>query len=141
MHIQGRHKLAWPTVGILILSLAVSGCSVLMAANRSSYRGDITVIQPGVQRPAVIAALGEPDNFMSLEGGGYDDLYILDPDAHRVGTKAFTALVYLAGDFFTLGLTEFVFTPMEIAVKDRMVVYHLVYGNDGKLVAVEKIKS
>ncbi|MDF0677065.1 MAG: hypothetical protein P0120_22420 [Nitrospira sp.] len=111
-----------------------------MAASRSSYRGDVNVIQLGVQRSVVIAELGQPDNFTTLENGGYDDRYVLDPDAHRGVTKFFTALFYAAGDFFTLFLTELLFTPAEIAMKDRIVVYHLTYGPDQKLMTLEKLK-
>ena len=55
------------TVPLLVLCLPVSGCSVIMAANRASYRGDINIIQLGVQRSAVIAELGPPDKFSTLE--------------------------------------------------------------------------
>src|SRR5262245_9375578 len=126
---------------ILVLSLFASGCSVLMVANRSSYRGDINVAQAGVQRSAVLAELGQPDNFSTLETGGYDDRYILDPDAHKGSTRFLTGVFYLAGDVFTLGLTELIFTPLELAAKDRLVIYHLTYGPDQKLMALEKIKS
>lgn len=111
-----------------------------MAASRASYRGDINVIQLGVQRSAVIAELGQPDSITTLENGGYDDRYVLDPDAHRGVTKFFTALFYAAADFFTLFLTELLFTPAEIAMKDKVVVYHLTYGPDQKLVTFEKLK-
>lgn len=123
-----------------LLILNLSGCSVLMVANRESKRGDINVIQIGVQRSAVISALGEPDNYSAIEGGGYDDRYKLDPDAHHWAFKLLTGVFYLAGDFFTLLLTELIFTPLEIAAKDRLVIYHLTYGADGKLSAIEKIK-
>ena len=48
-----------------LLSVAVlsSGCSVLMAANRESYRGDVGVIKEGVSRSEVVAELGQPDSF------------------------------------------------------------------------------
>lgn len=125
---------------LCLLILNLSGCSVLMVASRESKRGDINVIQIGVQRSSVIAQLGEPDNYTALEGGGYDDRYKLDPDAHHWSLKLLTAVVYLAGDFFTLCLTEILFTPLEIAAKDRLAIYHLTYGVDGKLAAIEKIK-
>jgi hypothetical protein len=111
-----------------------------MLASRETKRGDINVIQPGVPRSTVIAELGQPDNFSTREDGGYDDRYQLDPDAHSGVVKFFTGLLYVAGDFFTLFLTEFIFTPMEIAAKDRLVIYHLTYGTDGKLSAIEKTK-
>lgn len=123
-----------------LLILNLSGCSVLMVASRESKRGDINVIQIGVQRSAVISALGEPDNYSAIEGGGYDDRYKLDPDAHHWAVKLLTGLFYLAGDVFTLLLTELIFTPLEIAAKDRLVIYHLTYGPDGKLATIEKIK-
>ena len=81
-------------VPLLMLCLLTSGCSVFMAANRASYRGDINVIQLGVQRSAIIAELGQPDAFSTLENGGYDDRYTLDPNAHRTGTKVATTIFY-----------------------------------------------
>jgi hypothetical protein len=56
-------------VPLLMLCFLTSGCSVLMAASRASYRGDINVIQLGVQRSAVISELGPPDKFSTLETG------------------------------------------------------------------------
>ena len=96
---------------LLVVCLLSSGCSVFMVASRDGYRGDINVIQTGVQRSAVIAELGQPDNTSTLENGGYDDRYTLDPDAHRGVTKFFTGLFYLAADIFTAFLTELLFTP------------------------------
>ena len=126
---------------LLVLLLAETGCSVVLVANRSSYRGDVKIIQSGIDRSAVIAELGQPDNFAPTEQGGFEDRYVLDPDAHRSGTKVGTALLYLAGDFFTLCLTELIFIPMEIAMKDRTSVFHLTYGPDGKLLKFEKVKN
>jgi len=126
-------------VPLLMLCLLASGCSVFMAASRSSYRGDINVIQLGVQRSAVLAELGPPDSFSTVEGGGYDDRYTLDPHAHRTGTKIATTVFYLAADFFTLCLWEFIGTPLEIAAKDKISVYHLTYSPEGTLSSMEKI--
>jgi len=131
-------KLANVIVPILLICLLSSACSVVMVASRSSYRGDVNVIQLGVQRSVVIAELGQPDNSNTVENGGYDDRYTLDPDAHRGATKFFTALFYAAADFFTLFLTELIFTPAEIAMRDKRVIYHLTYGADGKLSSIEK---
>lgn len=66
-----------------------------MPASRASYRGDINVVQLGAQRSAVIAELGPPDKFSTLENGSFDDRYTLDPDAHRTGTKVATAVFFL----------------------------------------------
>lgn len=91
-------KLANVVVPMLVICLLSSACSVVMVASRSSYRGDVNVIQLGVQRSVVTAELGQPDNSSTLENGGYDDRYMLDPDAHRGVTKFFTALFYAAAD-------------------------------------------
>ena len=133
-------RLSKALIPLLLMCLLSSSCSVIMVANRSSYRGDVNVIQLGVQRSVVIAELGQPDSFTTLENGGYDDRYVLDPDAHTGVTKFFTALFYAAADFFTLLLTELLFTPAELAMKDKLVVYHLTYGPDHKLAALEKLK-
>ena len=134
------NKLRILTACVLIISLSSSGCSVLMAANRSSYRGDVRVIQDGVSRSEVIAELGQPDSFSKSETGGYDDRYTLDPAAHRAWLKTGTVLLHLSADVMTLGLWELVGTPYELAVRDKAVTYHLAYTQDGKLVTFGKMK-
>jgi hypothetical protein len=132
------------SVGILAVLLIVmtmtSGCSVFMAASRSSYRGDVAVIKEGASRPEVIAELGEPDSFSKTESGGFDDRYTLDPHAHRTWVKVGTVILHAGADFFTLCLWELIGTPYELAVRDRTVIYHLAYNPDGKLASIEKIK-
>jgi len=111
-----------------------------MLARCDTKRGDLNVIQVGAQRTAVITEFGMPDSFSTLEDGGYEDRYKLDPDAHGSWAKAFTGLFYVAADIFTLCLTELIFTPMEIAFRDKLVIHHLIYNPDQKLSTVEKIK-
>ena len=125
---------------LLIVSMTTSGCSVFMAANRSSYRGDVNVIKEGVPRPEIIAELGEPDAFSKTESGGFDDRYTLDPQAHHTWVKVGTVLLHAGADIFTLFLWELIGTPYELAVRDRTVIYHLAYNPDGKLASIEKIK-
>ena len=132
----------WRTMATLVAVLMMtSGCSVIMAASRSSYRGDVEVIKEGAPRAQVIAELGEPDSYSKIETGGFDDRYVLDPDAHRTWVKVATAIGHLGADFFTLCLWEFIGTPYEIAVRDKVVTYHLQYSAEGKLTAIEKIKG
>ena len=125
---------------LLIVLGATSGCSVLMAANRSSYRGDVDVIKEGVSRSDVIAELGQPDSFSKTETGTFDDRYTLDPEAHRTWVKVGTVILHLGADLVTAFLWELVGTPYELAVRDRVVIYHLAYNQDGKLATFEKIK-
>lgn len=134
------NKLWMLVVGVLMISMFNSGCSVLMAANRSSYRGDVNVIKEGVSRAQVIDELGQPDSFSKTETGGYDDRYALDPDAHRTWVKVATVIFHLGADLVTLCLWEVIGTPYELAVRDRTFIYHLAYNQDGKLATFEKIK-
>lgn len=127
-------------LALLIISMTTSGCSVFMAANRSSYRGDVNVIKEGASRPEIIAELGEPDSSYKAEAAGFDDRYQLDPEAHRTWVKVGTVLVHLGADLVTGFLWELVGTPYELAVRDRTVIYHLAYNPDGKLTTIEKIK-
>ena len=113
-------KRAKVLVPFLSVCLLTSGCGVFMAASRSSYRGDINILKIGIPRSAVIAELGEPDNFTTLDNGGYDDRYTLDPDAHRTGTKILTVIFYLAADIFTLFLTELLLTPKKLLSKTEL---------------------
>lgn len=132
----------WRTMAALVAVLMMtSGCSVIMAASRSSYRGDVEVIKEGAPRAQVITELGQPDSYSKTETGGFDDRYVLDPDAHRTWVKVATAIGHLGADFFTLCLWEFIGTPYEIAVRDKVVTYHLQYSAEGKLTAIEKIKG
>ena len=128
-------------VGFLLVVLLVSGCSPIMAANRSSYRGDVGVIKEGIDRGSVIAELGEPDNYSKTESGGYEDKYTLDPDAHRTAVKVLTVIFHLGADLVTLCLWEVVGTPYELAVRDRLATYDLKYNENGKLASFEKRKS
>src|SRR5690242_971264 len=97
-------KLEKPFVAFLLIVLLLPGCSPIMAANRSSYRGDVNVIKEGIDRGSVIAELGEPDSFSKTEIGGYEDKYTLDPGAHRTAVKVLTVLFHLGADLVTLCL-------------------------------------
>ena len=127
-------------LALLIVSMTASGCSVFMAANRSSYRGDVKVIKEGASRSEIITELGEPDSSYKPETGGFDDRYQLDPEAHKTWVKVGTVIVHLGADLVTAFLWELVGTPYELAVRDRIVIYHLAYNTDGKLTTIEKIK-
>ncbi len=138
MKYQG--KFIGTVAALLVMSIMTSGCSVLMAANRSSYRGDVNVIKEGTPRPEIIAELGQPDSFSKTEMGGFDDRYTLDPEAHQTWVKVGTVLIHLGADLVTAFLWEFAGTPYELAVRDRIVIYHLAYNPEGKLSSIEKIK-
>lgn len=124
----------------IILAMATSGCSVFMAASRSSYRGDISVLKEGAKRPDVITEIGEPDSFNRTDSGDYEDRYTIDPEAHRTWVKIVTAFFHLGADLVTAFLWELVGTPYEIAVRDRVATYQLVYSQEGILKTITKSK-
>jgi hypothetical protein len=99
-------------VPLLITAMVICGCSPIMAANRSSYRGDVKVISPGVDRSTVWGELGEPDNFAKTEDGGFEDRYTLDPDAHRTWVKVLTVIFHLGADVVTAFLWNLLEHPM-----------------------------
>lgn len=127
-------------IGILIILLLATGCSAFMAGQRSTYRGDPGVIQPGADRTAVESTLGAPDMMVSLDDGRAKAVYKIDPDAHtKVGRNAAVAW-HAVADVFTLGLWEVVGTPLEMAAKDKFVTYIVYYGKDWKIERVETLK-
>jgi hypothetical protein len=110
-----------------------------MAASRSTYR-DTGILQIGADRMVVLKELGPPDASMKLENRGYKDIYKIDPEAHRTGSKGAAVAGHLVADVLTLGLWEVVGTPLELAAQDRPVTFLLKYDAEGKLVDMETIK-
>ena len=69
----------------------------------------------------------------------YKDIYKIDPEAHTAGAKTAAIVWYVVTDVFTLTLTELIWTPIEMAAKDKLITYLVTYGPDGKLHALETI--
>ncbi|MDA2910127.1 hypothetical protein MYX04_04230 [Nitrospiraceae bacterium AH_259_D15_M11_P09] len=126
-------------VAILTLSITATGCSVFMAGSRSTYK-DTSVIQVGADRDVVINEVGHPDSSLKMENGGYKDIYKIDPDAHRAGSRGAAVAGHLVADILTLGLWEIVGTPLELAAQDDLTTFILKYDASGKLLEVETIK-
>ena len=91
-------------------------------------------------RNQVTAELGQPGSYFKPETGGFDDRYVLDPEAHHTWVKVGTVFVHLGADLVTGFPWELVGTPYELPVRDRKVIYHLAYNADGTLSSVEMIK-
>ncbi len=125
-------------VGIACLT---TGCAFSMATVRSTYRGDVGVFKAGAERKAVVAELGAPDVEASLSDGGSIEIYLIDPKAHRAGSRTFAAVSHLILTTGTLGLWELVGGPLELALADRFLTYVVRYDKDGKLVETEIAKE
>ena len=94
------------TVNLILLS----GCSVGMAVSGKENL-DTSIVFPGVPRRAVIARLGPPETSIKDSEGNYIDSYVFvkgnEPSIDR-------AFAHGALDVLTLGLWEFIGTPVEI---------------------------
>ena len=124
---------------LLTAAIPITGCSVYMSASRSTYK-DTSVIQLGADRAVVLKELGPPHASLKLENGGYKDIYKIDPDAHRAGSKGAAVAWHVIADIFTIGLWEVVGTPLELAAQDKPVTFILKYDDKEKLVEMETVK-
>lgn len=125
---------------LLLAAVLLSGCSVSMAANRSTYKGDPTMIQVGADRAVIESSFGSPNMTASLDKGETKAIYKIDPNAHREGSRNAAVAGHVVADVLTLGLWEAVGTPLELAAQDKLTTYIIVYGKDDKVKSVEVVK-
>lgn len=127
-------------LSLLLSAFLLSGCAVAMSANRSTYQGDPSMIQPGADRTLIESTFGSPNMTASLNNGATKAIYKIDPNAHRAGTRNAAVAGHVVADVLTLGLWEVVGTPLELAAQDKMTTYIIVYNADGKAESVEVVK-
>lgn len=124
---------------LLVVLMMSSGCSVFMAASRST-KTDISCLRPGENRLAIINSLGPPDTSVKMESGGSHDYYKIALNAQSKGGKTASVIGHVAMDVLTLGLWEIIGTPLELAVQDKNTTFILNYGPDGNLIDYETIR-
>lgn len=99
----------------LILTAAIastlSGCAAIHAVAQPGP-ADLSGIGVGTSRAVIISKLGAPNVAETTPAGFKQDIFEFQSGANQA-TKT-RALLYLAGDFFTLFLSEIVFLPIEI---------------------------
>lgn len=123
-----------------LLALLLAGCSVAMSSNRSTYKGDASAFSVGAERTLIEATFGPPERSTPMADGRTQVTYRLDPKAHTEGARSAAIYGHLVMDVLTLGLWEVVGTPLEIAARDQLVSYVLVYGPDQKVQSVSTSK-
>jgi len=97
---------------VILISLPQFGCSIYKAAN-APPPVPVENVKIGSTRNDVLSTFGTPKN---IDTSGNDRIEMYEfVDGHHGASKV-RILLYIAGDFFTLGLTELVFWPMELAV-------------------------
>jgi hypothetical protein len=124
--------------------MSMGGCSVFSALNSAPYV-DYEQVKVGESRMRVSEIIGPPKT-SAKEGA---DNHLMDYHEFKSGTPGLTrlrVLGYLAGDFFTIGLSEIVFWPVELGLlqakdykghvtydtQERVNGYRIV-GDDGKV--------
>ena len=95
----------------IIALMMLSGCSVARVFS-SPPPVDVEKVKVGEQRNTIISVLGTPKT-SEVKQDLRTDVYEF-VDGHSSGSKV-RAVLYIAGDFFTLGLAELLFWPIELA--------------------------
>lgn len=107
----------------LIMSIfSMQGCSIYKAAT-AVPPVDVDNVKIGSTRSTLLATLGTP-KMSEVMDDQRTDVFEFTSGFHSASKSRI--ILYLAGDFFTLGLAELVFWPMELA---------LLQGKEGRAVA------
>ena len=107
---------------LMLMAMPLQGCSIYKAAT-AAPPVEVDNVKVGSTRPTLLATLGTPKMTEVSDDQRTDVFEFIS--GHHGASKA-RILLYLAGDFFTLGLAELVFWPMELA---------LLQGKEGRVVA------
>lgn len=127
-------------LSLLLIASMLSGCAVAMSANRSAYKGDPSIIQPGADRMHIESTFGSPNMTASLNDGETKVIYKIDPNAHRAGTRNAAVAGHVVADVLTLGAWELIGTPLEVAAQDEFSTYIIIYDKANKVKSVEVVK-
>jgi len=113
-----------PTMLLVLFLSGVSaqGCSIYKAAT-APPPVEVERVRVGSDRTDVISVFGTP-RLTEVTDGQRTDMFEFISGLHQASKSRI--LLYIAGDFFTLGLSELVFWPLELAVLD---------GKEGRAVA------
>jgi len=112
------------TLMLVGLAMALSACSVVMAAHQPS-RKDVKLFAHGVPRNLIVAEVGAPITTETRAGKRVEVFAFTQgySKAARVGRT----IGHGAADVLTLGLWEIAGTPTEAAFNGKRVVYEVTY--------------
>lgn len=108
-------KVIFSFIWLALLLSSTEGCSIYKAATQPGP-ADLTGIGVGTRRGEVITRLGAPRFSDTSPQGKKEDTFEFQSGLHQA--SKIRILPYLAADFFTLGLAEFILWPMELTVLD-----------------------
>ena len=119
---------------ILISLIALSGCSVGMAAS-GHQEMDTSIVFPGSNRAVIISKLGAPETSRVLEEGGREDSYFIKQGNESSSGRAWA---HAGMDLLSLGIWELVATPYELVQSENK--YRLLITYDAKGVVTDVLK-
>ncbi len=123
----------------LIVCFGIAGCGPVMEANRPDPI-DLSKFTPGEKRMQVLAELGSPMS-STPDGTRSCDIYKLVTHGPDPVGKGFIAAGEVAGDIFTLGLSEVLWTPAEAMTKNGKHAVLFCYDQSGVLVSLTESKT
>lgn len=119
------------TVLILLIIINLNGCSVYKVITQPGP-ADTDGIGVGTARQELISRLGPPKAIDTDKNGNKIDMFEFESGMHHASKMR--AILYLAGDFFTLFLTELIFWPMELTILESDICHGTaMYDNTQKI--------
>ena len=116
--------------------IALSGCSVFMAARQPDYK-DLKVLDRGAPRSRVIAELGAPILTEERDGRKVDIFSF--KQGYGKGNKVARTLFHAAADVWTLGLWEVVGTPVETIASGKKMKIEVTYDENDRVEKMDYI--
>jgi outer membrane protein assembly factor BamE (lipoprotein component of BamABCDE complex) len=120
-----------------LVAVAMSGCSVFMAANQPRKR-NLNVLAVGSPRSLVLAELGAPVS-TEMNRRNRVDVYAFRQGYSR-GVRTTRAVGHGVADFLTLGIWEVVGTPTEAFFDGEETLIQVQYDAGDKVVQTMTLK-
>lgn len=116
---------------LFLLTFLITGCSVSEALTQAPP-ANLQGIGSGTPRQIVISQIGAPKLTDTTKNGNKQDFFEFQSGMHEA--SKLRAILYLAGDVFTIGLAELIFWPLELtALKESTCTATATYDNDLKI--------
>lgn len=125
-------------VFFFILIIAISGCSVYMAAKQPTAK-NVDLFKVGTPRSMLLAEFGLP-TVSEVRDGKKCEIYKF-VQGYSGGAKAGRAVFHGAADVLTLGLWEIIGTPTESVFSGDEMAYQVRYDQNDKIDEVTVLKK
>ncbi|MEK7149685.1 MAG: hypothetical protein AAB757_01795 [Patescibacteria group bacterium] len=125
---------------ILVVAIAftASGCGGFKMVVDAPDRIEVDSVKPGIYRAEVITQFGQP-----VASGKDDNNNDFDTFAFKTGSSGFgrvtRGLLYGITDLLSLGLMEFLWTPIESGIQAGKTKMKVTYDINGKVIDVKEL--